>query len=240
MGYIKVPGWCQNHINQAVPANRNLAFARHSILRMALWFMIPRNPSDLMDLEKGKKFGTFEQLVTVENYIVMLPIELDLSKIERLSIQRESENFAFRMFLKGLDSIVVDRKVHRLHREVTARINCLDCGNCCNSLMPRVEEEEIQFLAELDKVSIEDYTRDHLDEDKYEASLFIKSSPCRYLDGKRCTIYDHRPKECREYPYTHRRRFVFRTLSMISNYSICPIVFNIIENLKAELNFRHG
>ena len=82
------------------------------------------------------------------------------------------------------------------------------------------------------------FTREHLDEDKYEGSWFLKATPCRYLDGKECTIYDIRPKECREYPYTHRRKFVTRTLGMISNYAVCPIVFNVLENLKAELKFK--
>jgi Fe-S-cluster containining protein len=168
----------------------------------------------------------------------MLPIEMDLAKIERLAIQRENENFDFRMFLKSLDSKDVDKIVHRLHREVTHRIDCLECGNCCNSLVPKVREEEIIYLAGLDNITVEEYTMEHLDEDKYEASLFLKATPCRYLNGKACTIYENRPKECREYPYTHRRGFVFRTLNIIANYAICPIVFNIMENLKIELEYK--
>lgn len=170
----------------------------------------------------------------------MLPIETDLEKIERLAIKRENENFAFRMFLKSLDDKEVDRIVHRLHREVTRQIDCLECGNCCNSLVPRVKEEEISFLAGLDNVPVEEFIANHVEEDKYEGSLFLKATPCRYLDGKACTIYENRPKECREYPYTHRRGFVFRSLSMITNYAICPIVFNIMENLKAELEFKEA
>ena len=168
----------------------------------------------------------------------MLPIEIDLAKIERLAIQRENENFAFRMFLKSHDDKDVDKIVHRLHREVTRRIDCLECGNCCNSLVPKVREEEIIYLAGLDNISVEEYTKEHLDEDKYEASLFLKVTPCRYLEGKSCTIYENRPKECREYPYTHRRGFNRRTLNMITNYAICPIVFNIMENLKIELEYK--
>lgn len=168
----------------------------------------------------------------------MLPIEIDLAKIERLAIQRENENFAFRMFLKSFDDKEVDKIVHRLHRIVTRQIDCLACGNCCNSLVPRVKEEEINYLASLDNVSVEDFICDHIEEDKYEGSLFLKATPCRYLNGKACTIYENRPKECREYPYTHRRGFVFRSLSMITNYAICPIVFNIMENLKVELEFK--
>lgn len=168
----------------------------------------------------------------------MLPIETDLEKIERLAIKRENENFALRIFLKSLEAKEVDKAVHRLHREVTRQINCLECANCCHSLVPRIKEEEIIYLAGLDRVSVEEFVASHVEEDKYEGSLFLKATPCRYLNGKVCTIYENRPKECREYPYTHRRGFVFRTLSIITNYAICPIVFNIMENLKIELGFK--
>ena len=168
----------------------------------------------------------------------MLPIEMDLTKIERLAIKRESENFAFRMFLKGLDDKELDKIVQKLNREVTSRINCLECGNCCNSLVPRVNDQEIELLAALDNVTKETFTREHLDEDKYNNSLYLKATPCRYLDGKSCTIYSNRPLECRVYPYTHKQGFVFRMLYMITNYAICPIVFNVLENLKVELNYK--
>ncbi len=168
----------------------------------------------------------------------MLPIEIDLPKIERLAIKRESENFAFRMFLKGLDDKEVDKIVLKLNREVTASIDCLACGNCCNSLVPRVNQKEIELLAAMDNVTTEAYTREHLEEDKYNNSLYLKATPCRYLDGKSCTIYKNRPLECRVYPYTHKPGFVFRMLYMITNYAICPIVFNVMENLKYELNYK--
>lgn len=168
----------------------------------------------------------------------MLPIETDLTVIERLSIQRESENFAFRAFLKDFESARVDKIVRKLHRKVTAKIDCLECGNCCNQLTPRVREEEIKLLAGFDNADIETYTSLHLEKDAYDGSLYLKALPCRYLDEKACTVYENRPKECREYPYTHRKGFVFRTMNMIANYGICPIVFNVMENLKVKLWFK--
>ena len=168
----------------------------------------------------------------------MLPLELDLAKIEKLSIKRENENYSFRAFLKGKEIDKVDKIVHRLHREITAKINCQECGNCCISLVPRVKENEIAFLAELDKVTVEEFIRDNLELDNFDNSLFLIHTPCRYLDGKSCSIYDNRPLECKAYPYTHRPGFVSRTLNMISNYGICPIVFNLMENLKEETDFK--
>jgi uncharacterized protein len=170
---------------------------------------------------------------------MMLPLELDLTKIERLSIKRENENYSFRAFLKGKDIEKVDKIVHRLHKEITSLIDCQKCGNCCISLVPRVKENEIVYLAGLDKVSVEEFIRENLEPDNYDNSLFLKHTPCRYLSGTRCSIYENRPLECKAYPYTHRPGFSTRTLNMISNYGICPIVFNIMENLKMEMGYKH-
>jgi uncharacterized protein len=168
----------------------------------------------------------------------MLPIEMDLRKIERLSIQRDRENFQFRAYLKNMDPKAVDRVVYRLHKIITAQINCLDCGNCCNSLVPRVTDEEIAKLAGIDNISVGEFEERHLEEDKSNNSKFLKAMPCRYLEGKSCTVYENRPAECRSYPHTYRRGFIFRTLTVIANYAICPIVFNLLENLKKELDFK--
>lgn len=168
----------------------------------------------------------------------MLPIETDLSKIEKLSIQKENENFKFRAFLRGLDPSEVDRVVHRLNRKVSRAIDCTECGNCCHSLVPGVTEVEITRLAALDNITKEEFDSRHLEDDKFAGTKFLKAIPCRYLEGKICSIYDMRPNECRSYPHLHKKGFVYRTLSVISNYGICPIVFNVMENLKIETNFK--
>lgn len=167
----------------------------------------------------------------------MLPIETNLNRIEKLSIQRENENFRFRSFLKGLDSRKVDRIVHRLHREITNQIDCLECGNCCHSLTPTVTSEEISHLAALENMDEETFEIQYLDIDQFQGSKFLKGLPCKYLNGKECTIYKDRPADCHSYPHTHKWGFTRRTLSVISNYGICPIVFNILENLKIQLHY---
>jgi Fe-S-cluster containining protein len=49
-----------------------------------------------------------------------------------------------------------------------------------------------------------------------------------------CIIYDQRPKACREYPHTDRRRF-YQILDLtMKNRDICPIVYEVVEKLKQE------
>jgi len=82
----------------------------------------------------------------------MMHLETDLSKIKRLADIREDENFRFRTFLKGKDSVKIDSIVHRLHKEITAQIDCTLCGNCCCQLKPEVYEEDVEALAQIEKL----------------------------------------------------------------------------------------
>jgi len=163
-------------------------------------------------------------------------IETDLSKIQRLASFREDENFRFRTFLKGKDNAKTDEIVHRLHEELTRQIDCTLCGNCCFHLQPELHHDDMATLARLENIAPETY-RDEYCEEVEIGAFFLKSKPCRYLEGKICRVYENRPDECKDFPYTGKEDFIHRTYSMIEFYGICPIVFNLMERLKKELQF---
>jgi len=50
-----------------------------------------------------------------------------------------------------------------------------------------------------------------------------------------CSIYDDRPKACREFPHTDRKKFQQISHLTIKNVAICPAAFNIVETLKSEI-----
>jgi len=166
----------------------------------------------------------------------MKHIETNLSKIEHLAHVREDENFRFRAFLKEKDGEKVDRIVHRLHEEITGKIDCLSCGNCCK-LQVELDEEDIEVLSRLENISPESYEDSYCETDAF-GDVVLKVKPCRYLEGTTCTIHEHKPRRCKEFPNTHKKDFNHRLLGMISYYEICPIVFNLMEQLKDEMRFR--
>jgi Fe-S-cluster containining protein len=57
--------------------------------------------------------------------------------------------------------------------------------------------------------------------------------PCPFLGADNyCSVYDDRPKACREYPHTDRKRF-YQILDLtLKNTSTCPAVHLVIEKLK--------
>lgn len=64
-------------------------------------------------------------------------------------------------------------------------------------------------------------------------------APCRFLDmdGK-CQIQDCKPEECRGFPYTDRPDRLASLYSVFSAAEVCPVVFEILEQLKELYRFR--
>ena len=164
-------------------------------------------------------------------------IETNLSKIKQLATVRENENIRFRAFLKSKDGDKVDSIVHRLHKEITAQIDCTLCGICCCQLKPELHEKDIAIRSQIEKITPENYIDNYCEKDDF-GEIYFKTIPCRYLEGKKCSIYESRPEECRRFPYTDEDEFISRLFGMLNFYEICPIVFNLMERLKRELQFR--
>jgi hypothetical protein len=66
-----------------------------------------------------------------------------------------------------------------------------------------------------------------------DGDYVYRSSPCPFLlPDNYCSIYEHRPKACREYPHTDRRR-MHQILSITQkNISVCPVVFGVVEKIR--------
>ena len=66
----------------------------------------------------------------------------------------------------------------------------------------------------------------------------MRERPCPFLKDNRCSVYEYRPDNCRNYPYLDKPDFTARTLSMIGRLSECPAVFEVWEELKRATGFR--
>jgi len=164
-------------------------------------------------------------------------LETNLSKINTLSSVREDENIRFRTFLKGQNDETVDNIVNQLHKEITRQIDCTLCGNCCSQLKPELHQEDITKLAQLENITPETYLNNYCERDNF-GEIYLKTMPCRYLEEKKCRLYENRPDACVRFPYTNQKGFISRLWGMLEFYAICPIVFNLMEQLKDVLRFR--
>ena len=157
---------------------------------------------------------------------------MDLAHHKEQSKLKSKENQQFFKSLKKIKPKVLDKIIHPLHDEVFEYTNCLECANCCKTTGPLFTDKDISKIAKHLNLKPSDFTEKYLriDEDR---DYVLKSVPCAFLgEDNSCSIYAFRPKACREFPHTDRRK-QFQLLALTKkNVEVCPAVFNIIEKLK--------
>jgi uncharacterized protein len=157
---------------------------------------------------------------------------VDLKSFKKEADKKSPENKKFLQQLKKKDSRQVDEVFHAVHEEVFEEINCLTCANCCKTTSPIFYPTDIDRIAKFLRMKPGDFTEQYLriDEDN---DFVLKSSPCTFLDSENyCSIYESRPKACREYPHTDRKKMVQIMELTYKNTLVCPAVLEMVERLK--------
>ena len=167
---------------------------------------------------------------------------LDLVQIRELAERKEDENSRFRQFLKtwcNLEPDEIDHRVLETTRRVWAGIDCTTCANCCREMKPTFSEEEVDRVARRLGMKRQQFIETHLErsETDSENPWQTRTTPCPFLKNNLCSVYEDRPAECSGYPYLYQPDFVFRTMGMIERTFTCPIVYEVMEELKKSLGF---
>ncbi len=149
------------------------------------------------------------------------------------AVAKRRENLDFFKQLKRKDKKLLDKQMHQLHEEVFACTDCLKCANCCTTTGPLLTDRDIVRLAKYEGMRPADFTEAYLRLDE-DGDYIFKEMPCRYLNADNtCSIYDIRPKACREYPHTDRvKQYQILNLTR-KNAEVCPAVFMMVEKLKS-------
>lgn len=166
-----------------------------------------------------------------------MKLKKDINTIKKLSREKDEENLGFRSFLKsgGIPKAKVDAMVQRLNKKVAGQIDCKTCANCCKEVNPILKQEDIINLAAGLNISQEKLKEQYLVETENEGEYKMNALPCPFLENNLCTVYNFRPNHCRSYPHLDKKNFVSRSMSVVNNTAICPIVFNVFEELKSEI-----
>ncbi len=157
---------------------------------------------------------------------------MNIAQSLHLAQRKAGENKKFLQSLKKKDARQVDKEFHQAHEKVFEELDCLACGNCCRTTSPIFYQNDIERVGKALRMKPGDFIDTYLrvdDEDDY----VLKSSPCPFLGAdNHCSVYQDRPKACREYPHTDRKKMVQIMDLTHKNTLVCPAVFEIVERLK--------
>lgn len=131
---------------------------------------------------------------------------------------------------KQLDALALE-----LHEEAFEQINCLDCANCCKTTGPLITQKDIDRIAKYLKLKPGDFVQQYLRIDEDE-DYVLQQLPCPFLGADNyCSIYDVRPKACREYPHTDRPKFHQIANLTLKNTLICPAAQHVVNQMREKL-----
>ncbi|SDM78461.1 YkgJ family cysteine cluster protein [Kriegella aquimaris] len=155
-----------------------------------------------------------------------------LEELPKKASEKHAENKKFFVKLKKKPPKNLDYVMQELHENEFERTDCLKCGNCCKTTGPLFTRADIEriskYLRLKPQLFIEKFLR--IDEDR---DYVLQELPCPFLDNENyCGIYDVRPKACREFPHTDRKKFHQINNITLKNVAICPAAFNIVEEMK--------
>ena len=150
-----------------------------------------------------------------------------------------------------LDSLIwveygfdTDKVAKQLTQEAFQIIDCTRCANCCKVMTPKFKLDEVERISGYLNIPTAEVISKYLKlvpskqglED-HDVSVGCddngdRQKPCSFLgEDNRCTIYEVRPKDCEEFPYTHKENFAGKKYNNIQNSTQCPIVFWIVEQM---------
>lgn len=163
-------------------------------------------------------------------------LETNLTAIAAIAFEKQKENDAFIGFLKQEHNVDLDTTVSILNDKITPKIDCTACGNCCKSLMIVVEEEEANALSNYRNQTRAEFDLQFIEKGS-NGMMLMNAIPCNFLSDNKCTVYEHRFAGCKEFPAMHLPNFKERLFTTFMHYDRCPIIFNVVEELKIATGF---
>ena len=166
---------------------------------------------------------------------------IEPAKLKETARRYEDENIKFRTLLRNrADPDELDEQFAALHAELFSGYDCCACNNCCREYAIVFSDDDAERIAGVLSMCKDDFVREYLFEngDKDEGEYKV-TSPCAFLesDGK-CRVQECKPENCVGYPFTDQPERITSLMSVIGATEVCPVVFEILQQLKAIYGFK--
>ena len=164
-----------------------------------------------------------------------MSVNPNIESLSKLAKDKHNENKKFFTKLKKKPPKNLDYIMDDLHVNEFERTDCLECANCCKTTGPLFTDKDVARIAKHFRMKTQQFINQYLRVDE-ENDYVLQSVPCTFLGiDNYCSIYEVRPKACREFPHTDRKKFQQISNLTLKNVAICPAAFNIVEEMKKRI-----
>jgi len=179
----------------------------------------------------GIELSNTTNILSNKNFEVVMKSEYQ-ALLKKVSKQPKALKQTFAS-LKKMRKGDTDKLIHGLHQEAFETIDCLECANCCTTTGPLLTDKDIDRIAKHLKLKPAQFINNYLRIDEDNDFVF-KTMPCTFLGSDNyCSIYEVRPKACREYPHTDRVNQQGILSITRKNVTLCPAVAKIFIEIES-------
>lgn len=162
----------------------------------------------------------------------------DIEGLKKQGISKQKETNKFLQRIK--DFKYLDTRFHEQHQKTFEKLDCLLCANCCKSISPIILQDDIDTISKHLGIKPSAFIQEYVYMDE-EGDFVFNKTPCPFLqEDNYCRVYESRPKACREYPHTDRRKQKEIISLTAQNSLVCPAVVDVINELKIHPDFIKG
>ena len=163
---------------------------------------------------------------------------IKIEELENLANSKREENFKFRTFLKNhADPGALDEQFKQLHNKYFSIYDCSKCRNCCKQCYGLIPLDEIEKDANKLNLSVDEFKEKYLQSEIEDKCFKTKNYPCDFLQNNECILKECKPETCKSFPHTNKENRMGSLWGIIDNTEICPVVYEIIEELKKLYSF---
>lgn len=129
----------------------------------------------------------------------------------------------------------LDTTVGRLEKEVWAETDCLTCANCCKTMSPTFNKQDLKRISAHFNMTVDAFKAKYLYQERGgDRDWLNKVEPCQFLNLKdnKCSIYAIRPADCAGFPHLPKK---FKDFVHVhhQNVEYCPATYRLVEKLMA-------
>ena len=160
-----------------------------------------------------------------------------LKNLPKKAKDTHKENQKFFQKLRKKPPKNLDTLMSNLHDEEFQRTDCLKCANCCKTTGPLFTDKDVARISKHFRMKPQKFIERYLKIDE-DNDYVLQGVPCTFLGSDNyCSIYEVRPKACKEFPHTDRKKFQQISNLTLKNVAICPAAYNIVEEMKRRIEY---